>query len=126
VVTLEDAYRLAESYEGALWASLGKGRLNPEPSGVDAKSLVHIDTPAIRGIAFYESAPNTFILRLLNVSADPRSAKLRINAKKLTVERADLAGNPQHQLTLQSVEGGYVTELNFGRFEVLTLVLRRD
>lgn len=122
-VSLDDAYRLAESFEGSLWACLGKGRLGQDSNGVDAKSFVHVSNPAIRGTAFYAAGRNVFILRLLNTTNEARSTKLLINKKHLTAELADMAGNPQGPLNLSSTDEGYLGELNFGAYEVKTIRL---
>lgn len=121
-----EAYRLAELYEGALWGALGKARLNDRADGADARSFVHISNPTIRGIAFYERAPNEFTLRLLNVTNDPQTAKLHINFKHASVDLIDFGGEVQQHLKLSSAGDGHTIELKFNEYEVKTLRLSRS
>jgi mannosylglycerate hydrolase len=122
---LQEAYRLTEVYEGPLWGALGTGRLNDDSKGVDSRSFLHISNLNIRGVAFYESSPGTFTVRLLNVTNEEQVGRIRLNTKPLTAELVNLAGDVQETLKMESDETGYTGEVRFGPYQTRTLRLGR-
>lgn len=115
-----EAYRLAELYEGATWGALGRGRLSTN-DGIDASSLLHLDNPSIRVIAFYSNEKRGLTVRLLNVRNEEQVAKLHLNCKVLKAEITNYAGKTSEPLTFTSAEGCHSTTLSLTPYQVMTL-----
>ncbi len=111
-----NAYRLAERFEGALWAT----PLTAESESVlQSVSAVTLDNARIRGVAAYSNdRGKSILLRLLNTAMTSQDAVLSLGKSIASVERVDLAGQKQSVLAMKDVGS---LKLTFGSNELITL-----
>lgn len=109
-----NAYRLAERFEGVLWAT----PLTSE-STIHESSAVSLDNPRIRCVAMYSNDKGKSILvRLLNAAITSQESVVSIYDPSATIEKVDLAGQKQGTLSSKDDEP---LKIVFGPNELLTL-----
>lgn len=120
VVTLDDssranAYRLAERFEGALWAT----PLTAKSMSQKSTFAINLDNPMIRFIAMYSNdRGKSILLRLLNVAMTSQESTLFLSDSKAKVEKVDLAG---HKQSAVAPKNGEQLKVAFGPNELATL-----
>jgi len=132
------AFRLAELYEGPLWAAQSRNP-NFSDTGAAVCSLLQLDNPAIRLSALYIDADGDMVLRLLNTTASSQLCRVSVpSAIFSTVTVSNLGGDEREALTAvlsapakpESAGGSPVSgnswqsvEMEFGRAQLVTLRL---
>lgn len=114
--SVTEAYKLAELYEGPLWATTVRTGSRFE------HSLARVDNEAIRAVAFFfDPDLNEYMLRLLNVTMEPQRVKLFVDSAHFYGACVcSLNGDLQRPLEISTTG----TPLDFGENELKSIALK--
>ncbi len=111
-----NAYRLAERFEGVLWAT---PLTSQSASEVLSSCSLSLDNPRMRCVALYSNDKGkSVLLRVLNTAMTNQESILSVSDPSVTVEKVDLAGQKQSVL---STKDGSPIKIVCGPNELLTL-----
>ncbi len=118
-----ESYRLAEQFEGTLWATTAR-----RGASLSSHSFVRVSNQAVRLSALYaDKDGQAIILRLLNVTGVSQSVELGIGFAYSSVGRCGLDGRQRlESLAFENRPAGEpsgfsLLKVNFGKNELVTL-----
>ncbi|MDZ4837618.1 MAG: glycoside hydrolase family 38 C-terminal domain-containing protein [Candidatus Melainabacteria bacterium] len=111
-----NAYRLAERFEGVLWATPITAETK---STMSSSSFISLDNARIRCVALYSNDKGkSVLLRLLNVAMTNQESTLLLADPLASVEKVDLAGQKHSAITTKD---GAPLKISFTPNELITL-----
>ncbi|MBC7999085.1 MAG: hypothetical protein IAF58_14140, partial [Leptolyngbya sp.] len=121
---LNEAYALADRFEGNVWLLLSDAARNVEGGKSNATSFLHLDNGAVRVRSLYMNQDGkSVILRLLNVTADPQELTLKLSGIFDRATRIRLDGVKLYELMISMTDSESSVKFALSGNELATLKL---